>query len=72
MRPFLARFSEPVGSVHTPSWVDFITIMPVFKFSVHTAVGDQQHADDRESADAVHCGSSISMGYSQAASVCGR
>jgi DNA-binding transcriptional LysR family regulator len=38
MRPFLARFSEPVGSVHTPSWVDFITIMPVFKFSVHTAL----------------------------------
>jgi hypothetical protein len=38
MRPFLARFSEPVGSVHTPSRVDFITIMPVFKFSVHTGM----------------------------------
>src|ERR1700738_1571770 len=38
MRPFLARFSGSVGSVHTPSWVDFITIMPVFKFSVHTAM----------------------------------
>ena len=36
MHPFLARFSEPVGSAHTPSWVDFITIMPVFKLSVHT------------------------------------
>ena len=69
---FVVVFCEPVLSVHTPSWVDFITITPVFKFSVHTAVGDQQHADDCESADAVHCGSSISMGYSQAASVCGR
>jgi hypothetical protein len=39
MRPLLGRFSEPVGSAHTPSWVDFITIMPVFKFSVHTAIG---------------------------------
>ena len=34
--PFLARFSDPVGSAHTPSWVDFITITPGFKFSVHT------------------------------------
>jgi hypothetical protein len=22
MHPFLARFSDPVGSAHTPSWVD--------------------------------------------------
>ena len=37
MRPFLARFSEPVWSGHLPSWADFITTTPVFRFSVHTA-----------------------------------
>ena len=31
MRPFLARFSEPVWSGHLASWADFITT-----FSVHT------------------------------------
>ena len=36
MRRFLARFSEPVRSVHAPSWADFITATPVFKFSVQT------------------------------------
>jgi hypothetical protein len=36
MRRSLVRFSGPAQSVHTPSWVDFITIMPVFEFSVHT------------------------------------
>src|ERR1700730_11910091 len=36
MRPFLARFSEPVWSGHLPSWADFITTTPVFRFSVHT------------------------------------
>jgi hypothetical protein len=36
MRPLLARFSEPVGSVHLPSWADFITTTPELKFSVHT------------------------------------
>jgi hypothetical protein len=36
MRPFLAQFSEPVWSGHLPSWADFITTTPVFRFSVHT------------------------------------
>src|SRR5258708_39730189 len=36
MHWFLARFSEPVSSVHTPSWADFITATPAFKLSVHT------------------------------------
>jgi hypothetical protein len=36
MRRFLARFSEPVRSVHAPSWADFITATPEFKLSVHT------------------------------------
>jgi serine/threonine-protein kinase HipA len=35
MRPFLAQFSEPVWSGHLPSWADFITTTPVFRFSVH-------------------------------------
>ncbi|WP_207231105.1 hypothetical protein, partial [Bradyrhizobium sp. Leo121] len=35
-RRFLARFSEPVRSVHAPSWADFITTTPELKFSVHT------------------------------------
>jgi hypothetical protein len=38
MRPFLAQFSEPVWSGHLPSWADFITTTPVFRFSVHTGV----------------------------------
>jgi uncharacterized protein DUF3768 len=38
MRPFLARFSEPVWSGHLPSWADFITDTPELKFSVHTAL----------------------------------
>src|ERR1700746_338594 len=38
MRPFLARFSEPVWSGHLPSWADFITTTPELKFSVHTAL----------------------------------
>jgi hypothetical protein len=36
MRPLLARFSEPVSSVHAPSWAYFITATPAFKLSVHT------------------------------------
>src|SRR3981081_1673931 len=36
MRRFLARVSEPVRSVHAPSWADFITATPELKFSVHT------------------------------------
>ncbi len=36
MHRFLARFSEPVSSVHRPSWADFITATPAFKLSVHT------------------------------------
>ena|SRR6202790_2462636 len=36
MRQSLARFSEPVSSVHAPSCVDFITATPAFKLSVHT------------------------------------
>jgi pimeloyl-ACP methyl ester carboxylesterase len=38
MRPFLARFSEPVWSGHLPSWADYITTTPELKFSVHTGV----------------------------------
>ena len=37
MRRSLARYSAPVSSVQAPSWADFITTTPVFKFSVHTA-----------------------------------
>jgi hypothetical protein len=37
MRPFLARFSEPVWSGRLPSWADFITTTPELKFSVHTS-----------------------------------
>jgi hypothetical protein len=44
MRPFLAQFSEPVWSGHLPSWADFITTTPVFRFSVHTGgVLREQH-----------------------------
>src|ERR1700675_2194501 len=38
MRQSLARFSEPVSSVHAPSWADFITATPAFKLSVHTTL----------------------------------
>ena len=38
MRPFLARFSEPVWSGHLPSWAHFITTTPELKFSVHTGL----------------------------------
>ena len=31
MMQFLARFSEPVRSVHAPSWADFIAATPAFK-----------------------------------------
>src|SRR5260221_232096 len=44
MHRFLARFGEPVSSVHTPSWADFITATPAFKLSVHT--GGAQDGDD--------------------------
>ena len=37
MRPFLARFSEPLWSGHLASWADFITTTPELEFSVHTA-----------------------------------
>jgi len=33
MRPFLARFSEPVWSGHLASWADFITTTPELEFS---------------------------------------
>ena len=36
MRPFLARFSEPVWSGHLASWADFITTTPELEFSVNT------------------------------------
>ena len=36
MRPFLARFSEPVWSGHFASWADFITTTLELEFSVHT------------------------------------
>jgi transposase InsO family protein len=39
MRPFLARFSEPVWSSHAPSLAAFITTTPELKFSVHTQGG---------------------------------
>jgi hypothetical protein len=35
MRPFLARFSEPVWSGHLASWADFITTTPEPQFSVY-------------------------------------
>src|SRR5262245_59741742 len=38
MRPFLARFSEPVWSGHSASWADSITTTPELEFSIHTAV----------------------------------
>jgi hypothetical protein len=38
MRPYLARFSEPVRSGHLPSWADFITATPELKFLVHTTM----------------------------------
>src|ERR1700674_148062 len=57
MRQSLARFSEPVSSVHAPSWVDFITATPAFKLSVHTGwdrlkelVEAYQDADARHQA----------------------
>src|SRR5215472_9770258 len=37
MRPFLARFSEPVWSGHLASRADFITTTPELEFSVNTA-----------------------------------
>ena len=45
MRRFLARFSEPVWSGHLPSWADFITTTPVFRFSVHTMVPGSAASD---------------------------
>jgi hypothetical protein len=48
MRPFLARFSEPVWSGHLPSWADFITTTPELKFSVHTGVVDTPMSGDDE------------------------
>ena len=36
MRRSLAKFSESEVSNHTPSWADFITATPAFKFPVHT------------------------------------
>src|SRR5262249_17999175 len=36
MRPFLARFSEPVWSRHLASWADFITTTPELEFSAYT------------------------------------
>src|SRR5215475_10418898 len=38
MRPFLARFSEPVWSGHLASWADFITTTPELEFSVNTGL----------------------------------
>jgi carboxyl-terminal processing protease len=41
MRRFLARFGEPVRSVHAPSWADFITAMVGFKvFGTHRDLRD--------------------------------
>ena len=36
MRPFLARFSEPVWLGNLASWADFITATSELEFSVHT------------------------------------
>jgi hypothetical protein len=41
MRPFLARFSEPVWSGHAPSWADFTTTTRELKFSVQTGPPSQ-------------------------------
>jgi len=41
MRQFLARFSEPESSPQIRSWADFVVTTSEFKFSVHTAEGDQ-------------------------------
>ena len=43
MRPFLARFSEPVWSGHLASWVDFITTTPELQFSVHSVTMQSCH-----------------------------
>src|ERR1700736_3810104 len=50
MHQSLARFSEPVSSVHAPSLADFITTTPVFKFSVHT--GNERESFALRLADA--------------------
>src|SRR6266478_6238768 len=52
MRPFLARFSEPVWSGHLPSWADFITTTAELKFSVYTARTDDR---SRLHEDATSC-----------------
>jgi hypothetical protein len=44
MRPFLARFNEPVWSDHAPSWAAFITTTPELKFSVHTRANSNSSA----------------------------
>ena len=43
MRPFLARFSEPVWSGHLASWADFITTTPELEFSVNTGDPLDEH-----------------------------
>jgi hypothetical protein len=45
MRPFLARFSGPVWSGRLPSWVDFITTVSGFRFSVHTPSSPWRNAE---------------------------
>jgi hypothetical protein len=49
--PFLARFSEPVRSGHAPSWADFITATPVFKFLIHTGAAVKKAAEQAQSLD---------------------
>src|SRR5262249_12291619 len=44
MRPFLARFSEPVWSGHLASWADFITTTAELEFSVHTAPNPERRS----------------------------
>jgi alpha-glucosidase len=48
MRPFLAQFSEPEWSGHLPSWADFITTTPVFRFSVHTFIESRSSRENQK------------------------
>jgi hypothetical protein len=62
MHPFLARFSDPVGSAHTPPWVDFITIMSVFKLSVHTGFQGPRYLNQRRQAIILRSGGVVHSG----------
>jgi hypothetical protein len=53
MRPFLARFSEPVWLGHLGSWADFITTTPELEFSVHTVMRTEGLAEEDSLAENV-------------------